>query len=49
MGERKYQSALTKLEQLVVARLLELTKLGMGGVGEFISHCLTNQLSPFRL
>ncbi|KAJ7834538.1 hypothetical protein B0H14DRAFT_3110028 [Mycena olivaceomarginata] len=33
MGERKYRSALTELERLVVARLLELTKLGMGGVG----------------
>lgn len=42
MGERKYRSALAELERLVVARLFELTKLGMGGVGVFISHCSTN-------
>ena len=35
LTERKYKQSLDKLECLVVQRLLELTKLGMSGVGEF--------------
>lgn len=34
MIERKYRRALDVLERLVVSRLLELTKLGMSGVGK---------------
>ncbi|KAF7371508.1 hypothetical protein MVEN_00005600 [Mycena venus] len=34
LTECKYREALTEVERLVVARLLELTKLGMSGVGE---------------
>ncbi|KAJ7236996.1 hypothetical protein C8J57DRAFT_1087944 [Mycena rebaudengoi] len=33
MGERQYRAALDRLELLVVKRMLELTKLGMNGVG----------------
>ncbi|KAF8142395.1 hypothetical protein K438DRAFT_2113734 [Mycena galopus ATCC 62051] len=33
LTERNYREALTEVERLVVARLLELTKLGMSGVG----------------
>lgn len=32
-GIHKYRKALDKLERLVVQRLLELTKLGMSGIG----------------
>jgi hypothetical protein len=35
MTMRKYRLALDKLERLVVQRLLELSKLSMGGVGMF--------------
>lgn len=35
MSERRYRRALEKVERLVVQRLLELTKLGMSGVGKF--------------
>ncbi|KAF8194797.1 hypothetical protein K438DRAFT_1587654, partial [Mycena galopus ATCC 62051] len=52
MGERKYRSALTELERLVVARLFELTKLGMGGVGykfrEKISKALKTRAEAIR-
>jgi hypothetical protein len=34
MTMRKYRLALDKLERLVVQRLLELSKLSMGGVGK---------------
>jgi hypothetical protein len=33
LTERKYLIALAEVERLVVQRLLELTKLGMSGVG----------------
>ncbi|KAJ7473498.1 hypothetical protein FB451DRAFT_1133999 [Mycena latifolia] len=33
MTERRYRRAIDELERLVVSRLLELTKLGMSGVG----------------
>ena len=34
MNERRYRCAVDSLERLVVQRLLELTKLGMSGVGK---------------
>jgi hypothetical protein len=34
LTEREYRRAVDNLERLVVQRLLELTKLGMNGVGE---------------
>ncbi len=34
---RKYRLALDKLERLVVQRLLELSKLGMSGLGAYMS------------
>jgi bifunctional ADP-heptose synthase (sugar kinase/adenylyltransferase) len=34
MNERRYRRAVDSLERLVVQRLLELTKLGMSGVGK---------------
>ena len=37
MTMRRYRLALDKLERLVVQRLLELSKLGMGGVGMFFA------------
>jgi hypothetical protein len=37
MSERSYRAALDRLESLVVKRLFELTKLGMSGVGAFLS------------
>jgi hypothetical protein len=42
MTERRYRRALDTLERLVVSRLLELTKLGMSGVGmsHNVSPCL---------
>jgi hypothetical protein len=33
MTERRYRLALDNVERLVVSRLLEMTKLGMSGVG----------------
>jgi hypothetical protein len=33
LKERKYRAALSELERLAVARLFELTKLNMSGVG----------------
>lgn len=54
MGERRYRLTLDKLERLVVQRLLELTKLGMSGVGTlftliFIHHRLTQSLAGYKL
>jgi hypothetical protein len=34
LSQRRYQKALDKLEQLFVQCLLELTKLGMNGIGK---------------
>jgi len=34
LTEREYRRAIDNLERLIVQRLLELTKLGMNGVGE---------------
>ena len=34
LKERKYRRALDKLEHLVVQQLLEMTKLGMNGIGK---------------
>lgn len=46
LHERKYRKALDNLERLVVQRLFELTKLGMSGVGVYLStphyHLLLN-------
>lgn len=47
MTERRYRTAVDKLERLVVQRLLELTKLGMSGVGTYLLNTrkLINHLS----
>ena len=44
MTMRKYRLALDKLERLVVQRLLELTKLSMGGIGLFCGRLLLGRL-----
>jgi hypothetical protein len=36
MSQRRYRRALDVVERLVVQRLLEMTKLGMSGVGACI-------------
>ncbi|KAJ7040517.1 hypothetical protein C8F04DRAFT_1253819 [Mycena alexandri] len=50
--ERKYRSALTEVERLVVLRLLELTKLGMSGLAynlrEKISKALKTRSEAIR-
>ncbi|KAJ6595036.1 hypothetical protein DFH09DRAFT_1259083 [Mycena vulgaris] len=52
LAERNYRLALDKLESLVVKRLFELTKLGMGGVGyklrEKISKALRTRAEAIR-
>jgi hypothetical protein len=40
LAERTYRRALDELERLVVQRLLEMTKLGMNGVGKLIDFLL---------
>lgn len=40
LAERTYRRALDELERLVVQRLLEMTKLGMNGVGKLINFLL---------
>lgn len=52
LAERKYRRALDELEHLVVQRLLEMTKLGMNGVGKlinFLLHLHTNHKDYPRL
>jgi hypothetical protein len=47
LTEREYRRAVDNLERLVVQRLLELTKLGMNGVGKpFIRHVITPMHHP---
>lgn len=47
LSERTYRRAVDNLERLVVQRLLELTKLGMNGVGE--SYILHSKISVHHL
>jgi hypothetical protein len=47
LAERNYRLALDKLESLVVKRLFELTKLGMGGVGTLFSLEVSFSSHPF--
>ncbi|KAJ7869760.1 hypothetical protein B0H14DRAFT_2727000, partial [Mycena olivaceomarginata] len=52
LKERKYRAALSELERLAVARLFELTKLNMSGVGyklrEKISKALKTRANAIR-
>ncbi|KAJ7267850.1 hypothetical protein C8J57DRAFT_1435830 [Mycena rebaudengoi] len=52
LSERKYRSALSELERLAVARLFELTKLNISGVGyklrEKISKALKTRAEAIR-